>query len=199
MYPRPRPLYRVFVSRGLSIEDRVISDPIVEMIREWGFEAVTVGVEVEVPRELVARKVREEIMEADALIAIATPRHLDALTGLWKTLEWLHGEVGIAFGIDKPILILKDKRVDLGGLPSYLRFEHVPIIEFDPYNLEELRVKPAIVMPGFREWIETKRRQKFFAALTNLICITSVIILVAGVVGFLIGTSRRTAGGNRSD
>jgi len=32
-------------------------------------------------------KVKEEIMKAYALIAIATPRFLDELRGLWKTLE----------------------------------------------------------------------------------------------------------------
>lgn len=132
----PRPLYRVFVSRGLRaedrvIEDRVIGDPIVRMIREWGFETVTVGVEVKVPEELVPQKVKEEIMKADALIAIATPRFLDALTGLWRTLEWLHGEVGVAFGVNKPLLILKDKRVSLGGLPSYCKSFHQLIELFE--------------------------------------------------------------------
>jgi len=116
----PTPFYRVFVSRGLSVEDRAIGDPIVEIIREWGFETVTVGIEVKVPDNQVPQAVREEIRKADAVIAIATPRYLDALTGLWRTLEWHHGEVGIAFGIDKPLLILKDKRTSLGGLPSYL-------------------------------------------------------------------------------
>jgi hypothetical protein len=38
------PLHRVFLSRGLLIEDRAIGDPIAEMIREWGFETVTVGI-----------------------------------------------------------------------------------------------------------------------------------------------------------
>jgi len=51
----------------------------------------------------VTQKVNEEIRRANALIAIATPRYRDALKGLWGTLEWLHAEVGIAFGIDKPL------------------------------------------------------------------------------------------------
>ncbi len=118
------------------------------MIREWGFDTITVGIEVEVPEEEVPLRVREEIKRADALIAIATPRFGDALTGLWRTLEWLHGEVGIAFGVDKPLLILKDKRVSLGGLLSYLSGAgHIPYIEFDPYNLEELKLKLSTVMP----------------------------------------------------
>jgi len=155
----PSPFYRVFISRGLSVEDRAIGDPIAEMIREWGFETVTVGIEVKVPDEQVPQKVREEIKRADALIAIATPRYMDALTGLWRTLEWLHGELGIAFGVDKPLLTLKDKRISLDGLPSYLgSLKQAPIIEFDPYNLDEFRTGISTLMPGFREWIETKRR-----------------------------------------
>ena len=191
----PRPFYRVFVSRGLRVEDRAIGDPIVEMIREWGFETVTVGIEIKVPEEQVPIAVRREIERADAIIAIATPRHLDALTGLWRTLEWLYSETGIAYGLDNPMLIIKDKRVTLGGLPSYLaRYQEVPLIEFNPYNLDELRAKLAAVMPSFREWIETKRRQEFFEVLGRLImgglALLGVITL-PGIIGSLAGSSKR--------
>jgi hypothetical protein len=136
----PKPFYQAFVSRGLRTEDRVIGDPIAEMIREWGFKTVTIGIERQVPNEQVTMAVREEIRRAQAIIAIATPRYMDALTGLCKTLEWAHGEIGIAFGINKPLLILKDKSVSLGGLPSYLETQRqIPEIEYNPYNLEELR------------------------------------------------------------
>jgi len=192
----PKPFYRVFVSRGLSIEDRAIGDSIVEMIKEWGFETITVGIEVKVPEEQVPQKVREEIRRADALIAIATPRYRDALTGLWRTLEWLHSEVGIAFGINKPLLILKDKSISLGGLSSYLAsMKQVPIIEFNPYNLDELRTWFSIIMPGFREWIETKRRQEFFDALGRTIieglAVVGGIAILSGTMGTLGGTSKR--------
>jgi hypothetical protein len=192
----PRPLYRVFVSRGIRDEDRIIGDYIVEMIKEWGFETVTVGVEVIVPEEQVPMRVRDEIMRADALIAIATPRFLDALTGLWKTLEWLHGETGIAYGIGKPLLILKDKRVHLGGLPGYLAsLRQVPVVEFDPFNLEELRIKLSAIMPQFREWIENKRSQEFFEALAKL-AITGLatlggLVVLSGIVGSIFGSSKR--------
>ena len=192
----PTPLYKVFVSKGLSDEDKAIGKPIVEMIREWGFKTITVGDEVEVSEAQVPQKVREEIKKADALIAIATPRHLDALTGLWRTLEWLHGEVGIAFGIDKPLLILKDKRTSLGGLPSYLtNLKQAPIIEFDPYNLDELRAELSTIMPGFREWIETKRRQEFFDALGKIIigglAVVGGVTILSGIIGALEGASKR--------
>src|SRR5208337_1618554 len=41
----PQPYYKAFVSRGIRPEDRLISDPLVEMIKEWGFDTVTVGIE----------------------------------------------------------------------------------------------------------------------------------------------------------
>ena len=192
----PTPFYRVFISRGLSVEDRTIGDPIAEMIRECGFETVTVGIEVKVPDEQVPQAVREEIKKADALIAIATPRYMDALTGLWRTLEWLHAEVGIAFGIEKPLLILKDKRVSLGGLPSYItELKQVPIIEFDPYNLDELRMGLSTLMPKFREWIETKRRQEFFETLGKIIveglAVVGGIAILSGIIGAIGGTSKK--------
>lgn len=187
----PKPFYRAFVSRGLRSEDRAIGDPIAEMIREWGFETITVGIEVKVPEEQVPVRTKEEIKKSDAVIAIATPRFLDALTELWRTLEWCHNEVGIAFGIDKPLLILKDKGVSLGGLPSYLaEIEHAPLIEFDPYNLDERRVGLSTKMPGFRDWIETKRRQEFFDALKKGLAVTGIAI-GSGIIGYLLGSSKK--------
>jgi hypothetical protein len=174
----------------------MIGDPIVEIIREWGFETVTVGVEVKVPEEQVPIKVKEEIKNSDAIIAIATPRFMDALTGLWRTLEWLHGEVGIAFGVDKPLLILKDRRVSLGGLPSYLSgLKQIPLIEFDPYNLEELKTGLSSLMPGFREWIETRGRQEFFNALGRIVvgglAVVGFLAIISGAVGVLSASSKK--------
>ena len=187
----PKPLYKVFVSRGLRSEDRAIGDPIAEMIKEWGFETVTIGIEVKVPEEQVPVRIKEEIKKSDAVIAVATPRFLDAVTGLWKTLEWVHNEVGIAFGIDKPLLILKDKGVSVGGLPSYLtEIEQTLLIEFDPYNLDELKAGLSTKIPGFRDWIETKRRQEFFDTLKKGLAVAGIAI-GSGIIGALIGSSRR--------
>jgi hypothetical protein len=192
----PRPFYRVFLSRGLRMEDRAIGDSIAEMVREWGFETVTVGIEVKVPEEQVAETVRREMKRADAVIALATPRFMDALTGLWKTLEWAHDEVGIAFGIDKPLLILKDETVTLGGLPSYLAISReAPIIEFNPYNMEELRLGLSTIMPGFREWIETKRKQEFSQSLGKILvgglAVIGSIAIIGGSIGALSGASKK--------
>jgi hypothetical protein len=159
---------KVFLSRGLSPEDRAIGDPIAKIIRELGFQTITVGIEVKAPEEEVPETVKKEIKNSDALIAIATPRFMDAFTELWKTLEWLHAEIGIAFGIDKPLLILKDRQVSLGGLPSYLGRQQKPVIEFDASNLDILHQQLSVAMPIFREWVKVKREHEFYDTLDVL-------------------------------
>lgn len=192
----PGPFYRVFVSRGIGLEDRAVNDPIVEIIKEWGFETVTVGVEVQAADEKVPRAVRDHITKADAVIAIATRRSLDAMTGLWRTLEWVHAEIGVGFGIDKPLLILKDQTVTLGGLPSYLEsLQQAPVVEFEAFRPEELRSRLAAVMPGFRAWLETKRRQEFWSSLRGAtiggLAVVGGAIILGGALGALSGSSKK--------
>jgi len=181
----PFPYYRAFVSRGIRPEDRLVGDEIVEMISEWGFETITVGIDVfaEPPQEL-SETIRDQIIKSDCLIAIATPRYLDALTGLWKTLEWLHGEVGIAYGTNRPILIFVDESTDLRGLPGELKNFS---LTFSPFRLEELRQKLGAIMPSFREWIIRRRREEFLRVLRG----TLAPLIIGGIIGFLIGSSRR--------
>jgi hypothetical protein len=184
----PQPLYTVFISRGLHVEDRISGDPITEMIREWGINTITVGIEVQANESQVAETVKQNIISNQGMIAIATPRSLDSLRGLWQTLEWHHGEVGLAFGVDKPLLILKDRRVTLGGLPSYLNASgQAPVLEFDPYNLEDLRARLTAIMPGFRGWLENHRKQDFSESLKKVaigsLAFIGVITILSGIFG----------------
>jgi len=187
----PTPFYRAFVARGVRREDRIVNDPIVNMIKSWGFETVTLPIEVEPEKGRVARTDREEIMKSDCLIAIATRRILDGLMGLWRTLEWLHGETGIAWGVDRPILILKEKGLLLEGLPGYLiEEEECFTLEFDPLNPEELKPKLDVIMPSFREWIASKRRAEFMNAVITAASIAIPALIVGGIIGFLVGSSK---------
>jgi hypothetical protein len=192
----PQPLRRVFVSRGLWMDDRAIGDPIAEMIREWGFDTVTVGIEVQCSETEVPAVVRNCIRAADAVIAVATPRFEDSLTGLWKTLEWCHGEVGIAFGIEKPLLILKDSRISVGGLPSYLAAAGGNFVfEFDAFNLDSLKQQLARIMPDLRDWISDRRRREFFGTLGKIavggLAVVGAATLIGGATGDSHGTSRK--------
>lgn len=180
----PVPYYKVFVSRGLPPEDRLVGDQIVEMIQEWGFETFTVGIDELVDRKALAPAIKERIKTSDCLIAIATPRYVDALTGYWRTLEYLHGETGIAFGTSRPLLILRDQGVVVGGLPGELIELSVP---YDPLNLEELRQRLGSRMPIFRQWVVDKKREEFLTSLAKV----GIPLLIGGIVGFLIASSKK--------
>jgi hypothetical protein len=99
----------------------------------------------------------------------ATRRIKDIVTKTWKTLEWIHGEAGIAYGLDKPMILIRDKNVDVGGLPSYL-VSSSPQIElpFDPYDLMRLGNELSFVMPSFRMAIQNKSSQVLVETLGKL-------------------------------
>jgi hypothetical protein len=160
------PVYKVFLSRGIRFEDTIVGDPIAQMLREWGLDPVTVGINILAPARLTPKIIDFEIKNSTGLVAIATPRTLDPSTYTYKTLEWLHGETGMAFARQKPILILRDRTVNLGGLPSYLPPNTQ--LEFDPYDLNELMYKLSVAIPWFRESIERKNMADFYDNLKNL-------------------------------
>lgn len=180
----PVPYHRAFISRGLPPEDRLVGDQIIEMIQEWGFETFTVGIDEVADRKALTPTIRERVKTSDCLIAIATPRYLDALTGYWRTLEYLHGETGIAFGASRPLLILRDQGVVLGGLPGELTELSVP---YAPLNLEELRQRLGGIMPMFRQWVADKRRDEFLTGLAKL----GIPLLIGGIAGYVIASSRK--------
>ena len=40
------------------------------------------------------------------MVVLATPKTRDDVTRTCKTLEWIHGEKGITYGLDEPMIIL---------------------------------------------------------------------------------------------
>lgn len=157
----PKDSYRLFLSRGLHQKDRKAGDPIANLMWNWSFETRTVGIEVQVPDSLVDLQVRSEILAADAVILIATPRSYDIQSRTWLTLEWLHDEIGIAFGFQKPLLILKDEAVKLGGLPSYLTGKYPQLqIEFNLSNIDELILRLSRIIPSLRKSIENNNTNR---------------------------------------
>ena len=127
------PVFSAFVSRSVHNTDRAVSVPIVSAIHDWGMETKTVGIEVSTEIEDVPTVVRNLILNWTALSPSLPKRDLSAITGLWKTLEWLHDEVGIGYAYEKPIMVLTDYEVQLGGLPSFMRNWQIP---FDVNNVE---------------------------------------------------------------
>jgi len=63
-------------------------------------------------------------------------------------------------------------------------------MEFDPYNLDEIKRRLSTIMLGFREWIETKRRQEFFNALIRGLAVVGLITIIGEIAGALFGSSK---------
>lgn len=183
----PLPYYRTFLTRSLSPEDRIAGDEILRIIREWGFADHTVEFKEKVSDNELRETIRNEILNSDCLIAIASPRYLDALSGVWRTFSYLHSEVGIAFGHNFPILILVDNRVAIDGLPSTLR-EYM--IQFDLYNYEETRKKISAVMPAFRNYVSNKKWEEFTSTLGK-IALGTGLVLLGGIAASLLASSKK--------
>lgn len=182
----PMPVYDAFVSRSVHHIDAPTVDPIVRTIEGWGFNPHTVGIDIFTDFANIPYAVRENIARSDCVIAIATKRDQSAITGLWKTLEWLHGEVGIAFGVDKPILVLRDYEVQLGGLPSSIPSWQIP---FDVYNLQAVDRDLARRMPQFRKEIADKKSRDFWSGVAK--------VGVPLALGFFLGAALGSKGSKR--
>lgn len=184
------PRYRAFISRSNRDYDKPVVEPIVRMIQQWGFQTVTVGINVfETYPKRISNSILSEIVKADCLIGIATPRDLSALDGFWKTLTWLHSEVTMAFTVDKPILLIVDESVKLEGL---LAQEFPPKVRFSEWDLGKLYHDLSYIMPGFREWIGNKKREGFNKALQDIITGVAVGGFLVGV-GYAIGKQQQTS------
>lgn len=162
----PYPIYKAFISRSNRSEDIPIVEPIIEMIRNWGFETKTVGINIFTKEsEKIPNKIIDEIITADCLIAIATPRDRSAIDGFWKTLTWLHSEVSFAFLLEKPVIVFIDDRVKQEGLVAT---KHLPILNFSILDYRRLYNNINQLMPKLRKAIDEKRAENFNKMLTSL-------------------------------
>ncbi len=161
------PRYRAFVSRSNREDDKPVVEPIVGMIQQWGFETKTVGINIFEERpERISKLILTEIVRADCLIGIVTPRDLSALDGFWKTFTWLASETSMAFTMDKPILLIVDKMIKTEG---FIAQKHLPKVSFCQFDLPRLYADLCYMMPGFRKWIENRKKTEFYRALQTVI------------------------------
>jgi hypothetical protein len=184
---RPAEILPVFVSRSVRTEDRQVGDSLAGIIRDWGLETRTVGVEISAPDEQVPDRVRQEILAAPGLVLIATRRSLDLITNVWKTFEWAHAELGMAFAQDLPILVMCDETVEPAGLPSYLRtLGRAKWIRFSSTNPSAVRQEINAQMQWFRQsikQIQAKRKSdKFWGGVKDVLAVAGALaaVVVAG-------------------
>lgn len=171
----PQPTYRVFVSCSLREEDKPVVNQILNMLKLWGYEPVTVGIKSFSEDPL---KVSQEIEGSKAVIGIVTPRDYSTQEKAYKTFPWLHIKTKKGVDSDKPLLFIVDERIRPEGLLEHPDF---PKVLYHPTKLDVLEHRLAVVMPGFREWIakkNKKEREKFDDGLVNAGLILGGIWLV---------------------
>lgn len=106
------------------------------------------------------------LYKADCLIAIATPRDFSGIDFMLRTFTWLHGEAGMAFLANKPILVFVQEGIRLEGLVASEAF---PKLWFSPLGIVELYYSLPYVMPAFRQWIADAKREEFLKSLVDLV------------------------------
>lgn len=182
LWAMPLPRYRAFVSRSNRGEDRPVVEPIVNLIQWWGFETYTLGIDefIKDPNK-IPQKIKEEIIKSDCLFAIVTPRDISALDGFYKTLTWLHNEVGMAYIVDKPILLIVQDSVNPEGL---IATQSIPHVVFSPLDLASFSYIFNGVMPIFRDWIKEHKQKEFDSQLKKLI---EEVATGAFIAGYALG------------
>jgi hypothetical protein len=58
----------------------MIGEPIAQMVREWGCNPITVGVDVHVPDSQLVSEIEHQIQNSNGLIAVVTPRVIERFT-----------------------------------------------------------------------------------------------------------------------
>lgn len=68
----------------------------------------------------VVDKVRDRITESDLFMGIFTRRDKVEGRNEWTTSAWLRNEMGIAFSLGMPLVLLAEKGVNFEGITSHL-------------------------------------------------------------------------------
>jgi len=185
------PRYRAFISRSNRVEDRPLGDLVVHTIQQWGFDTHTVGInEMESDPRRVPARIIEEILKADCLLGIATPRDVSAITNLTKTLTWLQNEVSFAYLAQKPFLIFSDQAVHLEGL---LATPDIPVLGYDVSQLGTLISTIDRAMPVVRQAIVAHQQAQLAAQIEQAEMVIAYGAFVAGRVQGAFPGPNRTA------
>lgn len=180
----PKPTYRAFISRSIRKEEINIPDYISQQIKKWGFNLYTVGIpplKNQYSDKELLYTIENQIALSDIVFAIATKRDQLLKSLQWRTFEWLQSETGIAYVLNKQILVFVEKGVNLSGLAS----KRI-ILEFDPNNLQEIDEFLDRIMFQIRENIKNRKNTE---DLINFLKGFGIIggILIIGKIAYDLG------------
>ncbi|HCJ67698.1 MAG TPA: hypothetical protein DHV62_10400 [Elusimicrobia bacterium] len=163
----PTPKYRVFVSRSIESSDRIIIDPIVDLIRAWSVQPITVGINVKGSKDprILEKIIVNEIKKSDGVICIATKRDR-TVDGRWKTPAWIHAEAGISLYPHKPCLVFYDRDVTLEGI-----IWGKPKVPLNIQDYDEIQYKVDQVMGSYRNWVQKKKNDELIKTIRKMVAV----------------------------
>src|SRR6266446_2217192 len=109
----PELIFKAFLSCSFVPEDRPLIEFFSRLIRSFDIEPFTYDFQ-EVGH--LSEKVKERIITADCLIAIATRRSKIEGSAVWSCPDWIQHEIALANAYKKPIAILLEEGVKIEGL-----------------------------------------------------------------------------------
>jgi hypothetical protein len=133
-----------FISCSFDTADASVVQHFSQLVDAIGLQPVIADMPRLVPPP---DKIRMMISEQNALIAILTRRELIGDSGQrlrYKTSDWLHNEIGMAFGMGKPVAVFVEDGVDTSGLygwvSDYVVFDRDKLLEAVPKSIRLLVV-----------------------------------------------------------
>lgn len=161
-------------------------DPIRNFLRMRGFDPSTLGREITALSPFgcglnVSEK--EWAFNGDCFVGVLTARNLSINMDNIAP-SWTHGEAGLSYEIDKPIMAFVEKSVKLEGIYANLDENH--IVDFDPWNsYNDLNLARTKIM-NFRAECDRYKSKKTMSRVFDVGKTLFAAAGIAAVINFLI-------------
>ena len=143
--------YRAFIAHSIDKKDKLVVESFLKILSQASIEGYLSELHPQ-PRP-IPEKIRQNIEQADCLVAIITKKYKIEEREIWKTSDWIHNEIGMAYQSNKPILALVEENVEVGGLSKYT----TELIYFDRINIQKSIQLISSVLGSLRKQIEKNR------------------------------------------
>ena len=154
--------YKVFITHSVRDQGLVIS--LANLLSKFGIEVV-VAVWYLAPGTSLDKKVREQIKEADCVVALLTRNGIRS--------NWVQQEIGYSLSLKKPIIPVVEKGIDLKNLGV---LEGKEYIEYDPYKPQQAFSK----LSTYVKSLKLKKEEKEKTLLVLGILLAFLLLLSLG-------------------
>jgi len=143
-----RIIFKAFLSYSFASEDEEITDFFKKFVRSFDIETRSYDYQ-EIGK--ISDKVKENIINADCMIAIATKKKKIEGTEFWSCSDWIQHEITLANAFGRPVAIFIEDGVKIDGFVSMTERWQI----FDRGSLVKDIDKIASFLFNLREHLET--------------------------------------------